>query len=144
MSGSTETAKDRRTDHRTFARALLGHRAFVTGHFERGSRHSVYATFSWQLLYICLLLFLYVVSIAAIGIDCGVAWSIYEHRNINTDAMLEFARDVLVRVCFFVFMLLVGVPVRHLLHFISQMPMTAPWPAPRSVVVLDNGMISLY
>ena len=39
-----ETAKDRRSDHRRMARAILGDRAYVEGHFDRGVRHSVYVS----------------------------------------------------------------------------------------------------
>ena len=37
-----ETAKNRVTDHRTMARAVLGKRAYVQGHFDRGVRHAWY------------------------------------------------------------------------------------------------------
>ena len=37
-----ETAKDRRTDHRRMARSVLGNRAYVRDHFERGKRFVAY------------------------------------------------------------------------------------------------------
>ena len=38
-------------------------------------------------------------SIAAIALGRGVTWQIMEKQNVNSDAMTQFARDVLVPQC---------------------------------------------
>jgi transposase len=108
-----EVSKDDRTYARLWGRATVGERVEAHNPFVRKRRLSL---------------------VAAMALDEGIIASKVVEGSFHRDSFLEFLRDGVVSTLAY-----------HLqtlwLITVFQLPMTTPYPGPRSVLVLDNARI---
>jgi transposase len=103
-----ETSKDNCTLYRVHGRAPSGQRAILNAPFRRGKRYSI---------------------VAALGLDGYVAQRVVE-GSVDGEEFFDFIVEEGVRNDFLL------IPL-HLLTLL-QLPQMQPWPADRSVIVMDN------
>ena len=103
-----ESAKDERTQTRRHGWAPRNTRCVSQVHFVRGQRYSI---------------------LPLLTLDGIVAHDIIE-GSVTADRFLEFLRDMVVSPA--LFFLLVSILTQ------LQIPLTNPYPGPRSVLILDN------